>query len=104
MTELPQYDTSFEMKEHSIRFDVQEEIIYTWAHRGHQSHSTDPFLPIRGKLPFIPDRVVSKDKKRVYEEYVDYELDRVSRKIRRMQTGSICTGEEVLLLKLDDPD
>ena len=90
------------MKEHLIKFDIQEQISYTWAHRGHQSCYTNPFLPVKGKLPFIPDRVVSKDKKRVYEEHVDYELDRVAGKIRRIQTGTICTGEEVLLIRLDD--
>lgn len=90
------------MKQHVIRFDVQEEVLYTWAHRGYQSFATNPFLPAWGKLPFIPDRVISRDGKRVYEEYVDYELDRVEGKIRRLQTGSICNGEEVLLIKMDD--
>jgi hypothetical protein len=91
------------MKEYRIRFDVQEEMFYTWAHRGHQIHATDPFLPVQGELPFIPDRVVSIDRKRVYEEHMDYEIDRVARKIRRIRTGSICSGEEVLLIALDDP-
>lgn len=92
------------MKEHYITFDVQEEVIYTWAHRGHQSYAKDAFIPIEGELPFIPDRVVSKDRRRIYEEYADYELDRVARKIKRIQTGSICAGEEVLLVKMDDPE
>jgi hypothetical protein len=90
------------MREYLIRFDVQEEILYTWAHRGHQSYVTNPFLPVHGRLPFIPDKVLSRDRKRVYQEYTDYELDRVSGKIKRVNTGSICNGEEVVLIELDE--
>ena len=92
------------MKQCAIRFDIQEELLYTWAHRGYQSHCTDPFLPIDGRLPFMPDFVVSKDQKKLYQEYVDFELDRVARKIRRIRSGTICNGEEVLLIKNDDDE
>jgi hypothetical protein len=91
------------MKEYRIRFNIHEEILFTWAHRGHQSHCSDPFLPVGGQLPFIPDKVVSRDKHRIYEEQVDYELDRIAKKIRRIETGAICNGEEVLLIAIEDP-
>jgi hypothetical protein len=104
LTRCSPYATYSQMKEYPLRFDIQEELLYTWAHRGYQSHISDPFLPIEGRLPFIPDVVISKDRKTKYEEYVDFELDRAARKIRRIENGAICSGEEVLLIKNDDDE
>jgi hypothetical protein len=90
------------MEEFILRFEKQDRIYARKVHTGFDSVSEDVFLPIQGKLPFLPDIVANIEKTVEYEEGIDFELDRVKRKIRRLENGIISDGEEVVLIKLEE--